>query len=256
MDIEVLGEPRVIENGVPITAPTPESRHVLAVLAAWPDRVVPVSVLADELAGHTPPENARAVLHTAVRRLRERFEEALGAGSVRTPDTVLSTRSGGYLLDTGGGRSDAQEFAREAGAGYRAMERGDFERAALRLRRALGLWTGPALDGIPAGAWLGTRIEVLDTERLSVLGQWVEAELALGRHRELRLELAGMRGRGRRASEYPGCPYLDALRIAEERVEALRAECLAPQVTLAHPAPRLTLARPAARLTLAGAARC
>ncbi|MEU8773320.1 BTAD domain-containing putative transcriptional regulator [Streptomyces sp. NPDC048606] len=214
MDIEVLGAPRVIENGVPITAPTPESRHVLAVLAVSPDRVVPVSVLADELSRRTPPEHTRGALHTAVRRLRERFAEALGAGSVRTPETVLSTRPGGYLLDTGGGRSDVREFAREAGAGYRAMGRGDFERAAPRLRRALSLWRGPALDGIDAGDWLGARIAVLDSERLSVLGQWVEAELALGRHRELRLELAGLRGAGGRPL---GDDYLAALRRAEDR---------------------------------------
>ncbi|MFF4318310.1 BTAD domain-containing putative transcriptional regulator [Streptomyces sp. NPDC001568] len=236
MDIEVLGEPRVIENGVPVTAPTPESRHVLAVLAAWPDRVVPAAVLADELAVHTRPEHARAVLHTAVRRLRERFARSLGAGSVRTPESVLSTRPGGYLLDTGGGRSDVREFARESGAGYRAMGRGDFEQAALRLRRALALWTGPALDGIDAGTWLGARIEVLDADRLAVLGQWVEAELALGRYRELRLELAGLRGRagpGGRTAPHPDCPYLEALRIAEERVEAIRAACTTPRLTLA-----------------------
>ncbi|MGW0395257.1 AfsR/SARP family transcriptional regulator [Streptomyces sp. NPDC003042] len=235
MDIEVLGAPRVTVNGVPITAPTPESRHVLAVLAVCPDRVVPVSVLADELGRRIPPEHARAALHHAVRRLRERFAEALGAGtaSVRNPESVLSTRPGGYLLDTGGGRSDVREFAREAGAGYRAMGRGDFEQAALRLRRALGLWTGPALDGIDAGTWLGGRIAVLDADRLSVLGQWVEAELALGRLRELRLELAGLRGSG---GQHADAAYLAGLRRAEARVEALRA------ARAARTAPGLTLA--------------
>ncbi|GLV98461.1 AfsR/SARP family transcriptional regulator [Streptomyces lavendulae] len=214
MDIEVLGPPRVTENGVPITAPTPESRHVLAVLAACPDRVVPVSVLAGELAGRVPPEHTREVLHTAVRRLRERIAEALGPSSVRTPETVLSARPGGYLLDTGGGRCDVREFEREAGAGYRALGRGDAARAAPRLRGALDLWTGPALDGIAAGTWLRGRIAVLDADRLSVLGQWVEAELALGRHRELRLALAGLRGAG---AGRPGGAYLAALRRAEER---------------------------------------
>ncbi|WP_052713412.1 AfsR/SARP family transcriptional regulator [Streptomyces katrae] len=230
MDIEVLGAPRVTENGVPITAPTPESRHVLAVLAASPDRVVPISVLADELTRHTPPEHSRAALHTAVRRLRERFAEALGAGSVRTPENVLAARPGGYLLDTGGGRCDVREFEREAGAGYRAMDRGDFTRAAPRLRRALDLWTGPALDGIDAGTWLRCRTAALDADRMAVLGQWVEAELALGHHRELLLELAGLRGAGGR---HPDGAYLEALRRAEARVAALRAALPAPGVTLA-----------------------
>ncbi|MFF5701902.1 BTAD domain-containing putative transcriptional regulator [Streptomyces sp. NPDC012794] len=229
MDIEVLGAPRVTENGVPITAPTPESRHVLAVLAACPDRVVPASVLADELARRVPPEHAHAALHTAVRRLRERFAEALGTGSVRTPETVLSTRPGGYLLDTGGGRCDVREFEREAGAGYRAMGRGDAAQAAARLRRALDLWTGPVLDGIDAGTWLRRRIACLDADRLSVLGQWVEAELALGRHRELRLALAGLRGAG---ACRPGDAYLAALHRAEARVEAVRTARPARGLTL------------------------
>ncbi|MET8749328.1 BTAD domain-containing putative transcriptional regulator [Streptomyces sp. NPDC004667] len=236
MDIEVLGPPRVTENGVPITAPTPESRHVLAILAACPDRVVPVSVLADELAVRVPPERARAVLHTAVRRLRERIAEALGPSSVRTPETVLSTRPGGYLLDTGGGRCDVREFEREAGAGYRAMGRGDSAQAAARLRRALDLWTGPALDGIAAGPWLSRRIAVLDADRLSVLGQWVEAELALGRHRELRLALAGLRGAG---AGRPGDAYLAALRRAEERALAPRP---APTGLTLPPLPALACA--------------
>ncbi|MFF4365489.1 BTAD domain-containing putative transcriptional regulator [Streptomyces sp. NPDC001594] len=230
MDIEVLGAPRVTENGVPITAPTPESRHVLAALAASPDRVVPVSVLAEELARHTSPEHSRAALYTAVRRLRERFAEALGAGSVRTPETVLAARPGGYLLDTGGGRCDVREFEREAGAGYRAMGRGDFAQAAARLRRALDLWTGPALDGIDAGSWLRGRTASLDADRLSVLGQWVEAELALGRHRELLLELAGLRGAEGR---HPDGTYPAALRRAETRVAALRAALPGPGLTLA-----------------------
>ncbi|MEU9714541.1 BTAD domain-containing putative transcriptional regulator [Streptomyces sp. NPDC047976] len=234
MDIEVLGTPRVIENGVPITAPTPESRHVLAVLAACPDRVVPVSVLADELVRRVPPEHAHAALHTAVRRLRERFAEALGAGSVRTPEAVLSTRPGGYLLDTAGGRCDVRDFEREAGAGYRAMERGDHGQAAARLRRALDLWTGPALDGIDAGTWLRGRIACLDADRVSVLGQWTEAELALGRHRELRLALAVLRGSG---AGRPGGAYLAALRRAEARVETARRTRRAPGPPLTGPPP-------------------
>ncbi|WP_329196405.1 MULTISPECIES: AfsR/SARP family transcriptional regulator [unclassified Streptomyces] len=220
MDIQVLGVPRVTENGVPIKAATPEAGHLLAALAVSPDRVVPEAVLADELAHRTSTRYHHAVLHAAVRRLRERLAEALGAGSVRTPETVLSARPGGYVLDTGGGRSDVRQFEREAGAGYRAMGRGDFEQAARRLRRALALWTGPALDGIDAGPWLRSRIAVLDADRCSVLEQWVEAELALGRRRELRLELAGLRGAG--GGERAASPFLEGVRRAEERLDALR----------------------------------
>ncbi|GGZ84889.1 AfsR/SARP family transcriptional regulator [Streptomyces subrutilus] len=223
MDIDVLGGLRVTENGVPIVAPTPETRLVLAVLAAHANQVVPVSVLADELTGRVPAEHARAVVHSAVRVLREQLAAALHAGprAVRTADTVLPSVPGGYLFDTGGGRCDLDEFEREAGAGYRAMARGDFEAAARRLRGALDLWTGPAFAGVDAGPRLGERIAALEDSRLAVLGQWVEAGLSLGRHRELHAELSGLLAR-HTGREQPDEPYLAALRRSGRRVGSLR----------------------------------
>lgn len=223
MDIDVLGGLRVSENGVPVVAPTPAARHVLAVLAAHANQVVPVSVLADELAGRVPPEHARAVAHSAVRVLRDGLAAALDAGprAVRTADGVLPSVPGGYLLDTGGGRCDLDEFERGAGAGYRAMARGDFETAARRLRGALDLWTGPAFAGIEAGGWLGARIAALEESRLAVLGQWVEAGLALGRHRELHTELSALLAR-HSGREQLDEPYLAALRRSGRRVGSPR----------------------------------
>ncbi|MFI8102810.1 BTAD domain-containing putative transcriptional regulator [Streptomyces sp. NPDC086023] len=223
MDIDVLGGLEVLENGVPITPATPQSRQVLAVLAAHTDQVVPVAVLAEELEAHAPPEHTRAVLHSCVRQLRDQLGAALGraeGAGARTPETVLVSLPGGYLLDTGWGRSDLHEFEREAGAGYRAMARGDYETAARRLRGALLLWKGPAFDGVTAGARLGERIAQLEATRLSVLEQWVEAELALGRHQELRTELSGLIAsyQGREAGS---APYLSALRRSGRRAESL-----------------------------------
>ncbi|MCY0951206.1 AfsR/SARP family transcriptional regulator [Streptomyces sp. H27-S2] len=223
MDIDVLGGLRVTENGVPVVAPTPSARHVLAVLAAHANQVVPVSVLADELAGRVPPEHARAVAHSAVRVLRDRLAAALDAGphAVRTAEDVLPSVPGGYLLDTGGGRCDLDEFERGAGAGYRAMARGDFDTAVRRLRGALDLWTGPAFAGVEAGRWLGARIAFLEESRLAVLGQWVEAGLVLGRHRELHTELSALLAR-QGGREQPDDPYLAALRRSGRRVWSLR----------------------------------
>ncbi|MEV8530781.1 BTAD domain-containing putative transcriptional regulator [Streptomyces sp. NPDC051211] len=177
-------------------------RQLLAVLAAYADQLVPATALAGELAVHTPAEQTRTVLLDSVHRLRGLLAGAADAAGRRTPETVLVSLPGGYLLDTGGGRSDLREFAREAGAGYRAMSRREFETAARRLRGALGLWRGPAFDGIAAGPLLAERIEGLEQTRRSVLTQWVEAQLALGRHRELRAELRTA-GAGRALDTYP-----------------------------------------------------
>ncbi|MFC9293015.1 BTAD domain-containing putative transcriptional regulator [Streptomyces sp. NPDC057011] len=190
MDIDVLGGLEVLENGVPVAPATPPARQVLAVLAAHADQVVPVGVLAAELAVLVPAEHAGAAVHSCVGLLRRRLAAAAAPGGRRTGESILVQTPGGYLLDTDGGRSDLHEFAREAGAGYRAMARGDHESAARRLRGALRLWKGPAFDGVTPGPRLEERIADLEATRKAVAEQWVEAELALGRHRELSSGLA------------------------------------------------------------------
>ncbi|MFG2875197.1 BTAD domain-containing putative transcriptional regulator [Streptomyces sp. NPDC048337] len=200
MDIDVLGGLEVLENGVPVAPATPPARQVLAVLAAHADQVVPVGVLAEELAALVPHEHARATVYSCVDLVRRRLAAAVAPGGRRTAESILVQTPGGYLLDTGNGRSDLHEFAREAGAGYRAMARGDHESAARRLRGALRLWKGPAFDGVTPGPRLHARIADLEATRKAVVEQWVEAELALGRHRELSSGLAelslvpGLRG--------------------------------------------------------------
>ncbi|WP_330331287.1 hypothetical protein OHS33_17170 [Streptomyces sp. NBC_00536] len=190
MDIEVLGGLRALENGVPVVPQTQPARQVFAVLAAYADQMVPTTVLAAELSAYAPDgEHARSVLLTSIRQIRELLAGAADSAGRRTPEAVLVSLPGGFLLDTDGGRSDQGEFARETGAGYRAMARGEFAAAARRLRGALGLWRGPAFEGIEAGPRLAARIADLEATRLSALKQWVEAELALGRHPELRTEL-------------------------------------------------------------------
>ncbi|MDJ0382544.1 BTAD domain-containing putative transcriptional regulator [Streptomyces sp. G-G2] len=205
MDIEVLGGLRALENGVPVVPVAQPARQVFAVLAAYADQMVPTSVLTAELSelsehgsaggpaggpvGDPAGELARSVLLTSVRQIRELLAGAADSAGRRTPETVLVSLPGGFLLDTGGGRSDQHEFARETGAGYRAMARGEFAVAARRLRGALRLWRGPAFEGIHAGPRLAARIADLESTRISALRQWVEAELTLGRHQEFRAEL-------------------------------------------------------------------
>ncbi|MFD8733490.1 BTAD domain-containing putative transcriptional regulator [Streptomyces sp. NPDC059618] len=111
-----------------------------------------------------------------------------GVGRHRAKD-VLLTVPGGYLLKNGDGRSDVREFERLAGSGYRAMDAEDYPQAARLLRQALGLWTGPALADVHTGPQLRTEAKRLEESRLCALDQRVEADLRLGRHRELLAEL-------------------------------------------------------------------
>ncbi|MER7930008.1 AfsR/SARP family transcriptional regulator [Streptomyces sp. NPDC096057] len=206
MQIDVLGTLDVRENGVSIAPTAPKPRQVLALLALHADRVVPVAALVDELWSGRPPRSVRTTLQTYVLQLRELITLALhqpGAAPAELPSPaagrsakdVLATVPGGYLLVSAGGSSDVREFERLAGLGYRAMDAGDHKDASRLLREALLLWTGPAFAGVPAGARLETEARRLEESRLCALDQRIEADLRLGRHRELLAELTVLTSR-------------------------------------------------------------
>lgn len=199
MDIEVLGALSVRENGASIAPTAPKPRQVLALLALHADRVVPLSALMEELWGAAPPRSGRTTVQTYVLQLRELIAAALARGGEgqgapgqaerRAAKDVLVTMPGGYLL-SGGGHSDVLAFERLSNLGYRAMAAGDFAGAARRLREALALWSGAAFADVQAGPQLETEIKRLDESRLCALEQCIDAELRLGRHREVLAELS------------------------------------------------------------------
>jgi DNA-binding SARP family transcriptional activator len=224
----------VQENGVSITPTAPKPRQVLALLALHADRVVPVSALIEELWGATPPRSARTTLQTYVLQLRELIATALekdeyddqgeqdGSGETkrRTAKDVLVTMPSGYLLASGDGESDVRTFERLAGVGYRAMDAGDFPGAARQLREALALWSGTAFADVQAGAQLEMEIRRLEESRLCALDQRIEADLRLGRHRELLSELTVLVNRYRTHESLHG-QFMLALYRSGRRGEAL-----------------------------------
>ncbi|MGP4013540.1 AfsR/SARP family transcriptional regulator [Streptomyces sp. 4N124] len=228
MDIDVLGALDVRENGVSIAPTAPKPRQVLALLALHADQVVPVAGLIEELWAGRPPRSARTTLQTYVLQLRELITAALeqespgeGSGAPRrSAKDVLVTSPGGYLLVCGGGTSDVREFERLAGTGYRALDAGDFPGAARRLRDALALWTGSAFADVQTGAQLQMEAKRLDESRLCALDQRIEADLRLGRHRELLAELTVLTSRYR-THENLHAQFMLALHRSGRRGEAL-----------------------------------
>lgn len=230
MDVRILGGLSVRENGVSITPTAAAPRQLLALLTASADQLVPVTVLTEELWPSGAPRGARVELQSHIAELRTLIAGALhgvdpaepdpGWPDRRTADAILVSQPGGYRLDTGGGANDVWQFERAAGAGYRAMEAGDLPRAALRLGEALALWRGEPYAGVAAGPRLRREIERLETSRLSVLDQWVEAQLGLGRHAELLSELSGLVARYR-TNEPLHAHYMVALLRCGHHEEAL-----------------------------------
>jgi len=222
MDIEVLGALSVREAGYSIVPTAPKPRQVLALLALHADQVVTVTALVEELWGSKPPRSARTTLQTYVLQLRELIDKALTRGEVRdcTAKDVLATVPGGYRLETREGSVDFREFERRAGAGYRAMDAEDFTAAARRLADALALWSGAALTDVQAGIRIDMEARRLEEARLSVLDQRIEADLRLGRHRELLPELTVLVNQYRMHESLYG-QFMLALHRSGRRGEAL-----------------------------------
>ncbi|MFI1075564.1 BTAD domain-containing putative transcriptional regulator [Streptomyces puniciscabiei] len=231
MDIDVLGALDVRENGVSVAPTAPKPRQVLALMALHADRVVPVASLVEELWSDRPPRSARTTLQTYVLQLRELIATALargpgqrsGAGpECRTAKDVLLTLPGGYLLSAGGGTSDVREFERLAGLGYRAMDAGDFAGASRTLAAALDLWSGSAFADVQTGPLLTVEAKRLEESRLCALDQRIEADLRLGRHREVLAELTVLTSRYR-THENLHAQFMIALHRSGRRGEALDA---------------------------------
>ncbi|WP_326667634.1 AfsR/SARP family transcriptional regulator [Streptomyces sp. NBC_01257] len=225
MDIDVLGALDVRENGVSVTPTAPKPRQLLALLALQADQVVHVPVLIEELWAGTPPRSARTNLQTYVLQVRDHIAVALSKDPAdrpaRTSKDVLVTAPGGYMLVSGAeGVSDVREFDRLAGMGYRAMDAGDYPGAAETLRQALALWTGTPFSGVQTGGQLGMEVRRLEESRLRALDQRIDADLRLGRHRELLAELTVLVSRYR-THENLHAQFMIALHRSGRRGEAV-----------------------------------
>ena len=106
-------------------------RIVLAVLLLHANEVVSTDALIDAVWGASPPERAKGSLQNYLSHLRK----ALGGQR-------LVSEPGGYLLRVEPGELDVDVFERlvREASGARPAVRAE------RLRAALGLWRGPALD--------------------------------------------------------------------------------------------------------------
>ncbi|MFB7376927.1 AfsR/SARP family transcriptional regulator [Kitasatospora purpeofusca] len=148
---------------------------LLACLVAHPGRIVSVSRLVDAIWDDSPPATADRQVRNMVGALRR----VLGGGPGGGPGGVspIRTDGPGYLF-TGAGpevRVDVQQFT----ALVDAAAQPGADRVG-RLREALALWRGPALDGLPGRA-LSAVAAGLEERRMAALERLYEAESAAGR---------------------------------------------------------------------------
>ena len=98
----------------------------------------------------------------------------------------------GYRLCLEPGELDLERFELLAARGRSELARGDAEAAASSLREALELWRGPAYEDVRYEAFAQAEVARLEELRLAALEDRIEADLALGRHRDLVPELEAL----------------------------------------------------------------
>jgi YVTN family beta-propeller protein len=187
MDYQILGPRQVCQNGRSVGFGGEKQRALLAVLLLHANEVVSADQLIDDLRGERPPATAPKALQVHVSRLRRALDDHGDAS-----DSVLLTRGRGYLIRVEPGELDLDRFRGLVEEGRGALGAGDLEEAANLFRVGLALWRGPPLGDFTYEAFATPAIAQLEELHLEALEERVEADLALGRHRDLVGELAAL----------------------------------------------------------------
>ena len=194
VNFAVLGPLRITgQDGDLIALRGRHQSAVLAVLLFHANELVSMDRFVSALWDGPPPKSYVSNIHTYVARLRKRL-----------PDLVIDYTNRCYRLRIARENVDLLTFRDAASAGRRALRAGQPVEAAAHFRRALALWRGQPLAGLPV-APLEPVIARLVEERLALVEDCAEAELAAGRHDELVAELRGL------VSEHPLRERLRAL---------------------------------------------
>ena len=184
--------PLVVERaGHLVGVPGGRQRALLIALLLRAGKVVPAERLIDDVWAASPPADPAHALQQTVSRLRRVLQ---GGGAA---EELLVWHPSGYQLAVDPDAVDLTQFEQLAELGRRQLAAGDPAAAADTLRRALGLWRGPALGDV-ADLPFGQAAAVhLAERRLAAVEDRIEADLLRGQHGAVVVELEGL------VAEYP-----------------------------------------------------
>jgi DNA-binding SARP family transcriptional activator/ABC-type oligopeptide transport system substrate-binding subunit/streptogramin lyase len=174
MEFRILGPLEAEDEGRAIPLGGAKQRSVLALLLLARGRPVSTDRLIEEIWNGAPPGRAVKSVQVYVSQLRK----VLG-------DRRIVTRDGGYELIVAPGEVDADRFEElvlEASGSAPPA-------ASSRLCEALAFFRGEPLADLSLEVWAQPEIARLTERRLTVVEARIDADLALGRHRELVPEL-------------------------------------------------------------------
>jgi DNA-binding SARP family transcriptional activator len=182
LQFQVLG-PLEVYDGDRVCTPTPPKvSRVLALLLLRANQVVSMDSLIEELWGEEPPLSAVGTAQTYIYQLRKILDPR---GEHSAVGEWLVTKAPGYLMRVAPNQLDATAFEALSWQGRQMLEQSQPEQASQLLRRALGLWRGPSLANVRRGALLEAHAVHLEEQRMRTLELRIQADVELGRHREL-----------------------------------------------------------------------
>ena len=177
----ILGQLELHDRGVKVPIAQGHQRLLLAVLLVHANEPVSSERLVDALWTDPPPPSAARSLHNLVSGLRK----VLGEGH-------LVTEAHAYRLCVDDGDLDAHRFLALSARGRAALAAGHPRLSASLLGEALALWRGPAFGDLAAEECLQAEANRLEEHRLTAVEDRIDADLALGPHRELVAEIEAL----------------------------------------------------------------
>ncbi|MGH3325492.1 MAG: BTAD domain-containing putative transcriptional regulator [Streptomyces sp.] len=201
MRFQLLGPLSIADGQNAVVLQPSKPTSLLAALLTHPNTVVATGYLVRAVWDEEQPATARAALQTCVLRLRRIFTRYGIANS------AIEAVPGGYRMAADAATLDLVRF-RELVRESRAAA--DSETELYRLKEALALWHGPLLANVSSQMLHRDEVPRLTEERLRALERACDIELALGRCRQVLVEL------WEAARTHPGHE-----RFSEQLIEAL-----------------------------------
>ncbi|GAA4253457.1 AfsR/SARP family transcriptional regulator [Dactylosporangium darangshiense] len=180
MHFFILGSLEVGSEDRRVRITAPKQRAVLAALLLGANHEVPLEQLISFAWDGRPPAAAQTTLQSYIYRLRQLLRPLPGA--------ALRTNIDSYMLEVNPADTDLWDFRGQVEQAREAARLGKLEESAQGLRRAMALWRGGALSGIP-GETVAQEARVIDGERIAAYEELFDAEIALGRARQIIPEL-------------------------------------------------------------------
>jgi DNA-binding SARP family transcriptional activator len=167
-----------------MTPSAPKVRQVLSLLLLRHNQLISTQDFINELWGDNPPGSAHSTLQTYIYKLRKLLVD----NDVTGEDDFLLTRRHGYEIAIEPETLDLFQFEQSMSRGV-ALLSTDLAAGAAALSDALSLWRGPVLADVDTGDLLAVYVTALEEKRLRTLELRLDADLQLGRHREVIGEL-------------------------------------------------------------------